>query len=244
MQRQRGFPRGFRAVNFDHAAARQPADAKRDVKPERAGGDGIHVHRLHIFAEPHDRALAEVALDLRERGIKGLRFVHGRSFDETKRCTHVPCSLWPGFGRPTTHANGPRITPIAPFMGNGEGSNVHHLFLVRNMFFWGGGVLAGFRANFRFSRVAVLIKNWVTFWACIVTFSAIRQTEPMRIQEALAELEALGLHYSIDPDQGVWIETRSRVFLFDTSAFSKTKARRFNYWFRWYRSQKSRKFQL
>ena len=87
---------------------------------------------------------------------------------------------------------------------------------------WGTVLIPGQLSQFR--RVAVLIKNWVTFWACIVTFSAIRQTEPMRIQEALAELEALGLHYSIDPDQGVWIETRSRVFLFDTSAFSRAIA--------------------
>ena len=98
MQSQRGFARGFRAVDFDHPAARQAADAERDVEAERAGGHGVDVHRPVVLAEPHDRALAETALDLRERGIKGLRFVHGRSFDETKRCTHWSCSLWPGFG--------------------------------------------------------------------------------------------------------------------------------------------------
>ena len=36
VQRQRGFARGFRPVDFDHPAARQAADAERDVEPERA----------------------------------------------------------------------------------------------------------------------------------------------------------------------------------------------------------------
>ena len=83
MQRQRGLAGGFRPVNLDHAAARQAADAERDVEAERAGGDRVHVHRLVVLAEPHDRALAEIALDLGERGIEGFRFVHGGTFDET-----------------------------------------------------------------------------------------------------------------------------------------------------------------
>ncbi len=98
MQSERGFAGGFRAINFDHPAARQTANPERDVEPERAGGDGIDIHRLHVLAEPHDRALAELPLDLRQRGIKGFRFIHGRSFDETKCCTHFSRSLWPGFG--------------------------------------------------------------------------------------------------------------------------------------------------
>src|SRR6516162_3817394 len=83
MQRERGFAGGFRPVDFDHAAARQAANSERNVEAERAGGDGLHVHRLVVLAEPHDRALAEIALDLRERGIEGLRFIHGGTFDET-----------------------------------------------------------------------------------------------------------------------------------------------------------------
>src|SRR5208282_1471377 len=87
-------------------------------------------HRRHVLAEPHDRALAEAALDLRERRIKGLRFVHGRSFDETKRCTHVPCSLWPGFDKPTTDA----ANPLAcPFLAMAMVGSVHGLFWVGNM---------------------------------------------------------------------------------------------------------------
>src|SRR6516162_5146738 len=88
MQSERRFTRGFRAVDFDDAAARQAADAERDIEAERTSGNGVDVHRLHVLAEPHDRALAEAALDLRQRGIKGFRFIHGRSFDETKCCTH------------------------------------------------------------------------------------------------------------------------------------------------------------
>ena len=83
MQRERGLAGGFRPVDLDHAAARQAADAERDVEPERAGGDGVDVHRLVVLAEPHDRALAEIALDLGERGIQGLRFIHGGTFNET-----------------------------------------------------------------------------------------------------------------------------------------------------------------
>src|SRR5262249_100819 len=129
-----------RAVNLDHPAARQPADAERYVEAERAGGHRLDVHRLHVFAEPHDRALAEAALDLGERGIESFRFVHGRSFDETKRCcTHVRCSLWPGFDGLTTDApNGPPACFLcAPRVR--MGSNVHYLFSVRNMFFSGLG---------------------------------------------------------------------------------------------------------
>ena len=83
MQRERGLAGGFRPVDLDHPAARQAADAERNIEAERAGGDGVHVHRLVVLAEPHDRALAEIALDLGERGIKGLRFIHGGTFDET-----------------------------------------------------------------------------------------------------------------------------------------------------------------
>jgi hypothetical protein len=34
LQRQRGLARRLGAVDLDHAAARQPADAERDVEPE------------------------------------------------------------------------------------------------------------------------------------------------------------------------------------------------------------------
>ena len=64
MQRQRGLAGRFGSVNLDHPALRQAADAERDVEPERAGRDRLDVHRLVVLAELHDRALAELALDL------------------------------------------------------------------------------------------------------------------------------------------------------------------------------------
>ena len=42
-ERQGGFTGGFGAVDFDHAAARQTADAERDVEAERAGRDRFDV---------------------------------------------------------------------------------------------------------------------------------------------------------------------------------------------------------
>src|SRR5205085_10227430 len=84
VQRERGLAGGFRAVDLDHAAARQAADAERDVEPERAGGDALDLHRLVVLAELHDRALAEGALDLGERGIEGFRLIHGGTFDHTQ----------------------------------------------------------------------------------------------------------------------------------------------------------------
>ena len=75
VQGQRRLARRFRPVDLDDAAARQAADAERDVEPERAGRDGLDLHRLLALAEPHDRALAEGALDLRERRVESFRLV-------------------------------------------------------------------------------------------------------------------------------------------------------------------------
>ena len=68
LQRQRGLARGFRAVDLDHAAARQAADAERDIQSERAGGHRFDVIGRRGIAQPHDRALAELLLDLAECG--------------------------------------------------------------------------------------------------------------------------------------------------------------------------------
>ena len=45
VQGERGLAGGFRPVDLDDAAARQAADAERDVEAERAGGDRLDVHR-------------------------------------------------------------------------------------------------------------------------------------------------------------------------------------------------------
>ena len=46
VQRQRGLARAFRPVDLDDAAARQAADAERDVEAERAGRDRLDLDRL------------------------------------------------------------------------------------------------------------------------------------------------------------------------------------------------------
>ena len=74
VQRQRGLARAFRPVDLDHPAARQAADAERDVEPERAGRDGLDLDRL-ARAQPHRAALAEGAVDLRQRGVERLLLV-------------------------------------------------------------------------------------------------------------------------------------------------------------------------
>jgi hypothetical protein len=61
----------LRSVDLHHPAARQAADAEGDVEGDRAGGD--HLDRCpDVVAEPHDRALAELAVDVGEGGVEGL----------------------------------------------------------------------------------------------------------------------------------------------------------------------------
>ena len=75
VQRKRRLARAFRPVNFDHPAARQAADAKRDIEPEAAGRDRVDLDLL-AAAELHRRALAERAVDLRERRFECLLTIH------------------------------------------------------------------------------------------------------------------------------------------------------------------------
>src|SRR5947207_8356288 len=126
-QRERGLAGGFRPIDLDHAPARQAADAERDIEPERAGRDRLDVHRLVILAQLHDRTLAEGALDLGQRGFKGFRLVHGRTFDDTQGSRahdHAPYGL--RFGAPTSRA--------APLESTADGI-VHCLFSSCNVLF-------------------------------------------------------------------------------------------------------------
>ena len=72
---ERRFAGRLRPEDLDDPAARQTADAERDVEGERAGRDradrdgGLVVHL-------HDRALAELPLDLAERDVECLVLVH------------------------------------------------------------------------------------------------------------------------------------------------------------------------
>src|SRR5690606_1348560 len=77
---------GFGTVDLDDAAAGKTADAQRDVEAERSGRYSLDLDERLAGAEPHDRALAKGAFDLRER--RGQRFflVHTVSFNEAKCC--------------------------------------------------------------------------------------------------------------------------------------------------------------
>ncbi len=75
LERERGLARRFRPVDLDDAPARQAADAEGEVQAERAGGDDLDALLDVLVAHAHDRALAELAFDLGERGLQGLRLV-------------------------------------------------------------------------------------------------------------------------------------------------------------------------
>ena len=102
VQRERRLARAFRAVNLDDPAARQAADAERDVEPEAAGRDRLDLDLL-AAAEPHRRALAERAVDLRERGLERLLPVHVHVFqsaaDDLELRCHGSSSLRQSGGR-------------------------------------------------------------------------------------------------------------------------------------------------
>ena len=63
-----GFTGGFRAENFNHAAAGQAADAECQVHAEGAGGNNIKVFFLLAAVHFHDGAFAEVFFDLGKGG--------------------------------------------------------------------------------------------------------------------------------------------------------------------------------
>jgi hypothetical protein len=71
MQRHGGLPAALGPVYLDDPAAGQASDTQRDIQRDRPGRD--HLNRLPaLVAEPHDRASAELPLDLGERGLQGL----------------------------------------------------------------------------------------------------------------------------------------------------------------------------
>ena len=53
VQRDRGLTGGLRSINLDDTAARQAADAEREVEADRAGRDVLDRH-AGVFAEAHD----------------------------------------------------------------------------------------------------------------------------------------------------------------------------------------------
>ncbi|MNJ43383.1 hypothetical protein D3C77_383870 [compost metagenome] len=70
VQGQGRLARGFRAEHLDHPPDRQAADAERHVQAQRAGRDAVDLGHHASLAELHDRALAEGAIDLRDRRLQ------------------------------------------------------------------------------------------------------------------------------------------------------------------------------
>jgi len=61
--------RGFRAEYLDHATARDPAYAQRNIKADRTGRNGRHVY-LGILAERHDGPFPVMLFDLGDREVQ------------------------------------------------------------------------------------------------------------------------------------------------------------------------------
>ena len=64
VQRHGGLAARFRPKDFDHAAAREAADAERGVKTNRARGDHADRNENVAVAQANDRALAILLFDL------------------------------------------------------------------------------------------------------------------------------------------------------------------------------------
>ena len=67
----RRLTRGLRAEHLDDPPARHAADPERQIQRQGSGRDRIAAHLRALVAHAHDRALAELALDLSERALKG-----------------------------------------------------------------------------------------------------------------------------------------------------------------------------
>ena len=85
VQAHRGLARALGPEDLDDAAARDAADAERDVERERAGRDDRDAGPHRVLAQLHDGALAELLLDLLQRDVEHLVPVHPRSLLLTPR---------------------------------------------------------------------------------------------------------------------------------------------------------------
>ena len=79
VQGEGGLARGLGTVDLDHAAPRHPADAEGQVEGEAAGRDGLDRVGRAVDAHAHDRALAELLLDLEQGDFECLLAFHGPS---------------------------------------------------------------------------------------------------------------------------------------------------------------------
>src|SRR4029453_15231416 len=90
VQGQGGLARRFGAVDLDDPAARHTADAERQIEAERPRGQrgNVVIREVAGLPELHDRALAELLLDLADGEIDGPLAIHVDS--------HVTPSSAPG----------------------------------------------------------------------------------------------------------------------------------------------------
>ena len=74
-------PEDSGSEDFDDAAARNAADAERDIKTQRTGGDRIHLVGGAGIAQAHDRTFAKLFFDLAQRGCESFLAIlfHGES---------------------------------------------------------------------------------------------------------------------------------------------------------------------
>src|SRR5690606_7890909 len=83
-----------RAVHLDDAPTRQAADAERHVERDRPRRDDLHGCPGPV-PQPHDRSLAEVAIDLGEGRFEGLLAVF-RSWHGFHLLLWAPCAATDG----------------------------------------------------------------------------------------------------------------------------------------------------
>src|SRR3954454_20521000 len=76
LQRQSRLAGSFRAIDFDYPAARHTANSERNIESERTGGDGRNVFDDATLAEFHNRAFAELLLNLTDREVKGFLSIY------------------------------------------------------------------------------------------------------------------------------------------------------------------------
>ncbi len=112
---KRRLARGLRAEDLDDAPSRHAADAQRQVERQCAGGDGVDLDLSALVAHAHDRALAELALDLRQRalqgGVAGLRGLLGVSHGHGDRAAFLKRSAVHGEGGVGRNDRMPRGVP-------------------------------------------------------------------------------------------------------------------------------------
>ena len=104
---ERRLARGLGAEDLDDPPARHAADSERQIQRQRAGRDRADADLRALVAHAHDAALAELALDLRQRALeRGVARLSGL-FLIAHRHPHSSLLASPGFsapGRTTSYA--------------------------------------------------------------------------------------------------------------------------------------------